>query len=181
MIASTQTNHPLHGATNTGVDGEARLAVACGRLREAGLRITQPRIAIINALISCNQPISIEQIHAQLDNKSCDLVTVYRCLGAFEDIGIVRRSFLHNGTSLYQLADRKEPVYHIVSKDTADIQALDAITSARLAETISTVEAELRAKGYENVSHVLEFFAKSSGPVGEARVRDTQVKIPAAL
>jgi len=181
MIASTQTNHPLHGAGHLGAEAEARLAAACGRLREAGLRITQPRIAIINALIQRNQPISIEQIHAELDSKSCDLVTVYRCLGAFEDIGIVRRSFLHNGTSLYQLGDRKDPVYHVVSKDTAEIQALDPATSARLSETIAKVEQELRDKGYENVSHVLEFFAKSSASTQVTRTRDAQVKIPASL
>jgi Fur family ferric uptake transcriptional regulator len=181
MIASTQTNHPLHDAGHLGAEAEARLAAACGRLREAGLRITQPRIAIINALIQRNQPISIEQIHADLDSKSCDLVTVYRCLGAFEDIGIVRRSFLHNGTSLYQLGDRKVPVYHVVAKDTAEIQALDPATSARLSETIAKVEQELRDKGFENVSHVLEFFAKSSGSTQVTRTRDAQVKTPASL
>lgn len=93
MISSTQTNHPLRGGVSNAVDAQARLDAACTRLREAGLRITQPRIAIINALIARSRPISIEQIHAELNSKSCDLVTVYRCLGAFEEIGLVRRSF----------------------------------------------------------------------------------------
>lgn len=179
MIASTQTNHPLQGNFNAQSDAQARLDAACARLREAGLRITQPRIAIISVLISKAQPVSIEQIHAELNNKSCDLVTVYRCLGAFEEIGLVRRSFFHNGTSLYQLGDRKDAVYHIVSKDTHEIRDLDAETSARLAASIKQVEEQLKAQGYENVTHVLEFFAKA--PSAADRARAGQVKVPAAL
>lgn len=178
MIASTQTNHPLQGNV-TVAETQSRLEAACGRLREAGLRITQPRIAIIKALISRSQPVSIEQIHADLNNKSCDLVTVYRCLGAFEEIGLVRRSFFHNGTSLYQLGDRKDAVYHVVSKDTQEIRDLDSGISARLAASIKEVEEQLKAEGYQNVSHVLEFFAKAPGA---AAVRGQEaVKIPAAL
>jgi Fur family ferric uptake transcriptional regulator len=177
MIASTQTNHPLQG-NSTAVDSQARLDSACTRLRDAGLRITQPRIAIISALIARAQPVSIEQIHADLDNKSCDLVTVYRCLGAFEEIGLVRRSFFHNGTSLYQLSDRKETVYHVVAKDTQEIRALDTETNARLAASIKLVEDQLKADGFQNVSHVLEFFAKA--PAAE-RAFAGQAKIPAAL
>ncbi|MEN9840560.1 MAG: hypothetical protein RL376_360 [Verrucomicrobiota bacterium] len=161
MIASTQTNHPLHGTSVSLPEPKARLDAACGRLRAAGLRITQPRIAILSVLIGREQPISIEQIHAELDTKSCDLVTVYRCLSAFEDIGLVRRSFYHNGTSLYMLGDRKDTAYHIVSKETQVIRELDSVSSAQLAAAIKIVEEKLKAEGYENVSHVLEFFARS--------------------
>ncbi len=177
MISSTQTNHPLKGSADDLVAVGSRLSLACDRLRGAGLRITQPRVAIINILINSDQPISIEKIHTQLDGKSCDLVTVYRCLGAFEDIGIVRRSFLHNGTSLYQLNDRHDAAYHIVSKETGEMQALDEPTSARLAALIGTVEQELRANGYENVTHVLGFFVKNTGAAGALPVRNRQVTI----
>lgn len=179
MIASTQTNHPLQGSANA-AETQSRLDAACGRLREAGLRITQPRIAIISALIARPQPVSIEQIHADLNNKSCDLVTVYRCLGAFEEIGLVRRSFFHNGTSLYQLSDGKDAVYHIVSKDTQEIRDLDLETSSRLAASIKQVEEELKAQGYQNITHVLEFFAKAPAAAPD-RSRAGQVKVPAAL
>ena len=42
------------------------IEVAVARLRAAGLRITQPRIAILNALIRRDKPASIEQIHNDL-------------------------------------------------------------------------------------------------------------------
>jgi Fur family ferric uptake transcriptional regulator len=178
MIASTQTNHPLH-ASGENLDPHARVEAACARLREAGLRITQPRIAILGVLIARGHPVSIEQIHGELRNRSCDLVTVYRCLAAFEEIGLVRRSFYHNGTSLYQLSDRNETVYHVVSKDGSEIRSLDAETSARLAAAIKQVEEQLKAEGYSEVSHVLEFFAKA--PEAADRARAGQAKVPAAL
>lgn len=177
MIASTQTNHPLASGGET-LDPHTRVETACARLREAGLRITQPRIAILGVLIANGQPMSIEQIHAELRNRSCDLVTVYRCLAAFEEIGLVRRSFFHNGTSLYQLSDRKDNTYHIVSRDGSEIRSLDAETSARLAAAIQEVEQKLKAEGYSEVSHLLEFFAKAPEPAD--RARSGQVKIPAA-
>ncbi len=177
MISSTQTNHPLHSSVETS-DPHARVEAACARLREAGLRITQPRIAILGVLIARGQPVTIEQIHAELRTRSCDLVTVYRCLAAFEEIGLVRRSFFHNGTSLYQLSDRRETVYHVVSKDNKEIRPLDAETSGRLAGAIKQIEDQLKAEGYTDVSHVLEFFAKA--PTLD-RAQAGQAKVPAEL
>lgn len=150
-----------------------------GRLRESGLRITQPRIAIIRALIAQPKPVSIEQIHSELNIRSCDLVTVYRCLAAFEDIGLVKRSFFHNGTSLYHIADRKNAVYHVISKETQEIRDLDAQTSAELAAAIKKVEEMLKADGYENVGHVLEFFAKSPAATAN-RTANATITVPAA-
>jgi Fur family ferric uptake transcriptional regulator len=177
MISSTQTNHPLYG---DGVvnDAQLRFQTAMGRLRESGLRITQPRIAIIRALIAQPKPVSIEQIHSELNIRSCDLVTVYRCLAAFEDIGLVKRSFFHNGTSLYHLADRKDAVYHVISKETQEIRDLDVQTSAELAAAIKKVEEQLKAEGYENVGHVLEFFAKSP-TTSLKRTAEASVQVPA--
>jgi Fur family ferric uptake transcriptional regulator len=175
MIASTQTNHPLLTGGEI-LDPQKRVEAACARLREAGLRITQPRIAILGVLIARGQPVSIEQIHGELRNRSCDLVTVYRCLAAFEEIGLVRRSFFHNGTSLYQLSDRKDATYHVVAKDGEEIRNLDLETSSRLAQAIRVVEDQLRAEGYTEVSHLLEFFAKAPG---QDRSRTAMVSMPA--
>lgn len=182
MIASTQTNHPLHSSGEI-LDPQKRVEAACASLRAAGLRITQPRIAILGALIARGHPVSIEQIHAELSNRSCDLVTVYRCLAAFEEIGLVRRSFLHNGTSLYQLSDRKDSAYHIVSKLGSDIQPLDEAASSRIASLLKSVEAELVEAGYTDVSHILQFFANApaSTTSAEDRAHSGQVKVSATV
>jgi Fur family ferric uptake transcriptional regulator len=181
MIASTQTNHPLHGSSQR-LDAKSRVDSACASLRGAGLRITQPRIAILGVLIGRTQPVSIEQIHAELRDHSCDLVTVYRCLAAFEEIGLVRRSFLHNGTSLYQLSDRKETSYHVVSKDGSTIHSLDDATSACIAGLLKGIENELKTAGYTEISHLLQFFANSPATPDQAAARALagQVKIASA-
>jgi len=163
MIASTQTNHPL--VAEKGADRikpTPPLEQAFAHLRNSGLRITQPRIAILNALLSREQPTSIETIHSDLADGSCDLVTVYRCLAAFEEIGIVRRSFFHNGTSLYAINLSGTERYHIVSKATREVRTLDAESAAELHATISRIENRLRDQGYTEVNHVVEFFAEST-------------------
>jgi len=154
MIASTQTNHPLADSTT----GANLLELACTKLKSAGLRITQPRIAILTAMLERAHPTSIEQIHAELASGSCDLVTVYRCLAAFEEIGLVRRSFYHNGTSLYELSLGEAKRYHIVCKATNRVDEVDAETAAELQQVMGKIEETLRARGYENLSHVVEFF-----------------------
>jgi Fur family ferric uptake transcriptional regulator len=158
MIASTQTNHPLAGVASVNPVPNP-LDEACLRLREAGLRITKPRIAILTALIHRGQPTSIEQIHDDLADGSCDLVTVYRCLAAFEEIGLVRRSFYHNGTSLYQFGLGGSSRYHVVSRNTNTVEEIDAESAEELRATVQRIEERLRARGYTDVTHVVEFFS----------------------
>ncbi len=159
MIASTQTNHPL--ASFTVPRTQQALEAACARLRAAGLRITQPRVAILSVLIRKTSPVTIEQIHAELADSACDLVTVYRCLAAFQEVGLVRLSYFQNGTSLYQMAlDQKEPTYHVVAKDHSWADALPNELSRELHAVVSKIESSLRDQGYDNVSHVVTFFGQ---------------------
>jgi len=150
MIASTQSNHPLAGVKD--FDRMMNpLEQACARLKSAGLRITQPRIAILETLIRRDKPASIEQIHRDLANDACDLVTVYRCLAVFEELGLVRRCFFHNGTSLYEISLSDSQHYHIVCKACGKVERIDV----GLTENI---ERMLRDRGYDQISHMLEFF-----------------------
>lgn len=162
MIASTQTNHPLAGPKTDVSAGQTPITIACTQLKSAGLRITQPRIAILSALIQRIQPSSIEQIHGDLVKDSCDLVTVYRCLAAFESIGLVRRSFYHNGTSLYAInVGETNTGYHFVCKETNQVESIDAETTAELRRCVLQVEEILKERGYSDVTHMVEFFGKA--------------------
>jgi Fur family ferric uptake transcriptional regulator len=160
MIASTQTNHPLAGG-KLGNRTPSPVEAATARLKAAGLRITQPRISILAALSQCSKPVSIEQLHTDLGGTSCDLVTVYRCVAAFEEIGLVRRAFFHNGTALYEINLGQPARYHVVCKATDRVEELDAETSAELNRTLSQIEDKLRARGYADVGHIVEFFGIS--------------------
>ena len=172
MIATSQPNSPIADAKSTAAKAHSPLNAACARLKAAGLRITQPRIAIVSALANRGQPTTIEQIHADLESGSCDLVTVYRCLSAFEDIGLVRRSFFHNGTSLYALSLGEDNPYHVICKESNRMQEIDPQTTAELRRNVLQIEELLKARGYSNVTHVVEFFgvapasASASEPIG---------------
>jgi len=159
MIASTQTNHPLTGnGKATAAKASSPIDVATAKLKAAGLRITQPRLAILAALSNRAKPTSIEHLHETVGAENCDLVTVYRCMAAFEEIGLVRRAFFHNGTALYEINLGQPPRYHVVCKSTDEVHELDAETSDELRRSIEVVQEKLRAKGYTEVSHIVEFF-----------------------
>ena len=160
MVSSTQTNHPLAGI-KSGARGPAAIELATAKLKSAGLRITQPRIAILAALNKCSAPTSIEQLHTELGSGTCDLVTVYRCMAAFEEIGLVRRAFFHNGTALYEINLGLPTRYHVVCKATDRVEELDAATSAELNRTLTEIEAKLHARGFAELGHIVEFFGVS--------------------
>jgi Fur family transcriptional regulator, ferric uptake regulator len=159
MIASTQTNHPLAGAGKASSKTLSPVELATAKLKSAGLRITQPRLAILAALSKRAQPTSIEQLHEEVGAENCDLVTVYRCMAAFEEIGLVRRAFFHNGTALYEINLGQPTRYHVVCKTTNRVEELDAEISDDLRRAIEAVQEKLRQRGYAEVGHIVEFFA----------------------
>ncbi len=63
------------------------------RLREAGLRVTAPRLAILGALEADRSHPNAEQLYAALrdGHPSLSLSTVYKTLEAFLRAGLVRR------------------------------------------------------------------------------------------
>jgi Fur family ferric uptake transcriptional regulator len=132
--------------------------LATTKLKSAGLRITQPRLAILAALSKRDQPASIEHLHVDVGTENCDLVTVYRCMAAFEEIGLVRRAFFHNGTALYEISLGQPTRYHVVCKTTNRVDVLDSATAEELRRTIDAVQEKLRERGYGDVGHIVEFF-----------------------
>lgn len=161
MISSTQSHHPIANFSGSTQPAGTALEQACARLKAAGLRITQPRISILNALIKRATPATIEQIHLDLKDSACDLVTVYRCLAAFEELGLVRRCFFHNGTSLYQIQFDNEPVYHVVSKEGAVLDTVSADLANELRAVLTKVEADLKSRGYSDVTNMAAFFVSA--------------------
>ena len=171
MIAATQSNHPL--AMVKGRESIlAALNEACERIRTTGMRVTKPRIALIESLLRLDGPVSIERIHQEVGVRSCDLVTIYRCLAAFENLGLVRRSYLHNGTCLYEQTISAARRYHIVCKDCGQTAPVDFAMA-------NGVEQQLHERGYAQISHVVEFFGLCPSCQQAAKVasRGTSVTI----
>ncbi len=165
MIASTQTNSPLAGHSPQDVRAGTKLDLATARMKSGGLRVTQPRMAILSALCRQEQPVTIEQLHAEVGVETCDLVTVYRCMAAFERIGLVARAFFHNGTALYRIELGQAERYHVICKTTNHVEELDAESASVLRHAIETIEEQLRSRGFTDVSHLVEFFGVSAAGV----------------
>jgi Fur family ferric uptake transcriptional regulator len=156
-MASIETKHS-GAAASPEEKAAAAMELACARLKSAGLRVTQPRLAILAALVKRAEPASIEQIHAELGRSRCDLVTVYRCMAAFEEIGLVRRAFFLSGTSLFAIELGQGSRYHVLCRQTRRLGDVDPAPSEELTRALEKVEKALHEKGYTELSHIVEFF-----------------------
>ncbi len=132
-------------------ENDPNLKQAVGMLHKAGYRVTQPRISILKALIAADGPIKIEDIHQSLKEENCDLATIYRCIATFEKLGIVRRCFFPDGSSLFDFVVGGEHHHHIICTSCQKVETLDVCVVAGL-------ERLVHNRGYRNVSHMLEFF-----------------------
>lgn len=77
------------------------------QLKKAGLKVTSPRIKILEILKNPNnQHISAEDVYKILleKNEEIGLATVYRVLNQFDDAGIVSRHHFEGGRSVFELS-----------------------------------------------------------------------------
>lgn len=77
-------------------------------LREAGLKVTLPRVKILEMLENSNseqQHMSAEDVYKTLleDGEEIGLATVYRVLTQFESAGLVKRHHFEGGNSIFEL------------------------------------------------------------------------------
>lgn len=74
-------------------------------LKKAGLKITTPRLKILELLEKAKpHHLSAEAIYQQLkDDRSVGLATVYRVLTQFEAAGLVRRHNFEGGFSVFEI------------------------------------------------------------------------------
>ena len=78
-------------------------------LKNAGLKVTSPRLKIIKILESKNQRhMSAEDIYRSLTQEDSDigLATVYRVLSQFEKADLVTRHNFEGNISVYELKDQ---------------------------------------------------------------------------
>ncbi len=78
-------------------------------LKEAGLKVTSPRVKILRLLqLLKNKHISAEDLYKKLIEQGDEvgLATVYRVLNQFHDAGIVIRHHFEGGKSVFELANQ---------------------------------------------------------------------------
>lgn len=115
------------------------MAVENQELRRAGLKVTLPRVKILQILESSesgHQHVSAEDVYDALRDAGEDvgLATVYRVLTQFETAGLVTRHNFETGHSVFELA-RGEHHDHMVCLDTDEvIEFTDPIIEQRQRE-----------------------------------------------
>ncbi len=115
------------------------------------MRVTTPRLRILKVLAAAKRPLCAEQIHVSAGDDQLDLVTVYRSLGAMDVAGIVQRHPLERGRSLYALVSPGHHHHHVICRRCGRIDRLPGCDTSRL-------EAAARAKGFGNLTHVMEIY-----------------------
>ena len=132
-------------------------------LRKAGLKITLPRLKILEILEGTAQRhMSAEDIYKDLLASGDDigLATVYRVLTQFEAAGLVTRHNFEGGHSVFELDDGGHHD-HMVCIETGDVVEF-------VSEDIERLQAEVAAKhGYEILDHSLVLYVKPRKSSGD--------------
>lgn len=91
-------------------------------LRNAGLKVTHPRMRVLQLLEGTSGHLTAEDIHRHLRDQGDEigLATVYRVLTQFESAGLVLKHNFEGGQAVYEL-DRGEHHDHMVDLDTGKV------------------------------------------------------------
>ncbi len=125
-------------------------------LRRAGLKVTLPRLKILEILENnVQRHLSAEDIYRELLDAGEDigLATVYRVLTQFESAGLVKRHNFEGGSSVFEL-DEGEHHDHMVCVSTGDV--IEFVN-----EDIERLQQEIAEKhGYELIDHSLVLYVR---------------------
>ncbi len=127
-------------------------------LRNAGLKVTLPRVKILQLLDAAegsDQHMSAEDVYRALLDAGEDvgLATVYRVLTQFESAGLVSRHNFETGHSVFELA-KGEHHDHMVCVDTNEvIEFYDDVIEERQAQIAAD-------HGYDLVDHSLVLYVR---------------------
>jgi Fur family ferric uptake transcriptional regulator len=120
-------------------------------LRRAGLKITVPRLKILE-ILAVSQPrhMSAEDVYRRLldSNQDIGLATVYRVLTQFESAGLVTRHHFEGGTAVFEL-NEGEHHDHIVCVDCGRVEEFSD-------DSIEDRQREIASRlGFEITDHSL--------------------------
>jgi len=125
-------------------------------LRKAGLKVTLPRVKILQILEQAKEPhMSAEDVYKALmeADEEVGLATVYRVLTQFETAGLVERHNFDGGHSVFEL-DRGDHHDHMVCVKTGDV--IEFVN-----DEIEALQYKIAEEyGYELVEHNLVLYVK---------------------
>ncbi len=127
-------------------------------LRNAGVRITRQRQALLKVLTESDDHPDANEIHRRTQeiDDTVSLATVYRTLAVLEDKGVVQRHAFEGAPARFETADAPHHD-HIIDIDSREVIEFTSPEIERLQREIA------RAHGYEVISHRLELYCRKCG------------------
>lgn len=125
-------------------------------LKKAGLKVTLPRVKILQILENVvDRHMTAEDIYQALRDAEEDvgIATVYRVLAQFEAAGLIERHNFDNGPAVYEL-DRGEHHDHMVCTETGKVIEFHDADIEKIQERIA------KQNGYDLVGHSLVLYVK---------------------
>jgi len=125
-------------------------------LRKAGLKVTLPRLKILEILENSRQRhLSAEDIYKELleTGKDIGLATVYRVLTQFEAAGLVTRHNFEGGHSVFEM-DEGQHHDHMVCVETGEVVEFIDEEIERLQHKIA------KSHNFELIDHSLVLYVK---------------------
>ena len=111
--------------------------VLMGQARQHGLRMTRPRVLILQTLCELGGHASAEDVYEQaiLRRRDVDLSTVYRTLERLRDLRILSQTDLGRGHAEYEVVT-DQPHHHLVCQGCGQVLELDHTYLATSSEAI---------------------------------------------
>ncbi|MDG1064672.1 MAG: ferric iron uptake transcriptional regulator [Luminiphilus sp.] len=130
-------------------------------LRKAGLKVTLPRIKILQMLDSTSESaehLSAEDVYQRLRDTGEDvgLATVYRVLTQFETAGLVTRHNFETGHSVFELSSDDHHDHMVDVETNQVVEFFDEVIEARQHEIAEE-------NGYEIIDHSLVLYVRKRG------------------
>lgn len=122
-------------------------------LKRHGMKSTQGRIQVLDALIRSPDPLSVETLFLHTD-KAVDLSTIYRTLKDFAEKEIVDTVSLEKNKQLYEIKHGRSHHHHIICTQCNKVEDVDMCDIGTLSSKILS-----HSKKFKHITkHALEFF-----------------------
>ncbi|WP_245412957.1 Fur family transcriptional regulator [Oceaniradius stylonematis] len=124
-------------------------------LRDAGVRITRQRSAILRILAEADDHPDANELYSRASalEPTVSLSTVYRTLSILEDKGVVHRLTFEGAPARFETADTPHHD-HMIDLETGDVIEFRS-------DKIEKLQAEIAAElGYDIVYHKLELYGR---------------------
>ena len=127
------------------------------RVRQAGLRSTAPRVAVLSEMLESPTPVSHAELAERLADRGFDRATIYRNLTDLTEVGVLARLDLGDHVWRFELRERagepNPPAHpHFLCTDCGTVECLpsDAIritTKPRMPRAVRGADVEVQLKG----------------------------------